>query len=148
MKIYDGEISPERQYLMDVGWDSRPIFEKGENGIDYTPDEQAAMYSQFGKDRMFFNAVTDIMQRVPSQMYLQSMKEQRELGSPVDAGLWYDVHKDLDRAARAAKKAALLSLDPGMLQEIRLREAAEGERQVAQRRGDVVTYDATNMTNR
>ena len=148
MKIYDGEISPERQYLMDVGWDSRPIFEKGENGIDYTPDEQAALYSQFGKERMFFNAVTDIMQRVPSQMYLQSMKEQRELGSPVDAGLWYDVHKDLDRAARAAKKAALLSLDPGMLQEIRLREAAEGERQLAQRRGDVVTYDATNMTNR
>ena len=29
-----------------------------------------------------------------------------------------------------------------------LREAAEADRQKAQRRGDVVTYDAINMTNR
>jgi len=150
MKIYDGDISPQRQYLMDVGWDSRPIFEKGENGVEYTVDEQAALYEQFGKDRFFFDDVTDIMNRVPSQAYLQSMKEQRANGMQVDAALWYDVHRDLNAAARKAKKLALAGLDPSMLTEIRLREAAEADRQRRQRQGVADPkegYNAVTMTN-
>jgi hypothetical protein len=150
MKIYDGEISPQRQYIMDVGWDSRPIFEKGENGVEYTNDEQAALYEQFGKDRFFFDDVTDIMNRVPSQTYLQSMREQRANGMQVDASLWYDVHRDLNAAARKAKKLALASLDPSMLTEIRLREAAEADRQRRQRQGVADPkegYNAVTMTN-
>jgi hypothetical protein len=150
MKVYDGEISPQRQYLWDVGWDSSPIFEKGENGVEYTVDEQAALYEQFGKDRFFFDDVTDIMNRVPSQVYLQSMKEQRANGMQVDAALWYDVHRDLNAAARKAKKLALAGLDPSMLTEIRLREAAEADRQRRQRQGVADPkegYNAVTMTN-
>jgi len=150
MKVYDGEISPQRQYLWDVGWDSSPIFEKGENGVEYTVDEQAALYEQFGKDRFFFDDVTDIMNRVPSQAYLQSMKEQRANGMQVDAALWYDVHRDLNAAARKAKKLALAGIDPSMQMEIRLREAAEADRQRRQRQGVADPkegYNAVTMTN-
>ena len=150
MKVYDGDVSPQRQYLWDVGWDSRPIFEKGENGVEYTYDEQAALYEQFGKDRFFFDDVTDIMNRVPSQVYLQSMREQRANGMQVDAALWYDVHRDLNAAARKAKKLALAGLDPSMLTEIRLREAAEADRQRRQRQGIADPkegYNAVTMTN-
>jgi hypothetical protein len=109
-----------------------------------------ALYEQFGKDRFFFDDVTDIMNRVPSQTYLQSMREQRANGKQVDASLWYDVHRDLNAAARKAKKLALASLDPSMLTEIRLREAAEADRQRRQRQGVADPkegYNAVTMTN-
>jgi hypothetical protein len=147
-KIYDGKISPERQYLMDIGWDHRPIFSKGENGVEYTPEEQAALYERLGTDKVFFREVQKIMKRVPSKMYLETMQAQRETGEEVKSELWYDVYGDLNTAARTAKKLALDQLDPVMLRELRIREMQEGANIEAQKKGQAQPYSATNMNNR
>jgi hypothetical protein len=147
-KIYDGKISPERQYLMDIGWDHRPIFSKGKNGVEYTPEEQAALYERLGTDKVFFREVQKIMQRVPSKMYLETMQAQRETGEEVKSELWYDVYGDLNTAARTAKKLALDQLDPVMLRELRIREMQEGANIEAQKKGQAQPYSATNMNNR
>jgi len=147
-KIYDGKISPERQYLMDIGWDHRPIFSKGENGVEYTPEEQAALYERLGTDKVFFREVQKIMQRVPSKMYLETMQAQRETGEEVKSELWYDVYGDLNSAARTAKKLALDQLDPVMLRELRIREMQEGANIEAQKKGQAQPYSALNMTNK
>ena len=146
-KIYDGKISPERQYLMDIGWDHRPIFSKGENGVEYTPEEQAALYERLGTDKVFFREVQKIMQRVPSKMYLETMQAQRETGEQIKSELWYDVYGDLNSAARAAKKLALDQLDPVMLRELRIREMQEGANIEAQKLGKAQPYSALTMTN-
>ena len=147
-KVHDGKISPERQYLMDIGWDHRPIFAKGENGVEYTPEEQAALYERLGTDKVFFREVQKIMQRVPSKMYLETMQAQRETGEQVQPELWYDVYSDLNSAARTAKKLALDNLSPDMLRELRIREMQEGQNIQAQKLGRSQPYSATNMTNR
>ncbi len=147
-KVHEGKISEERQYLMDIGWDHRPIFAKGENGVEYTPEEQAALYERLGTDKVFFREVQKIMQRVPSKMYLETMQAQRETGEEVKSELWYDVYGDLNTAARTAKKLALDQLDPVMLRELRIREMQEGQNIEAQKKGQSQPYSAVNMKNR
>ncbi len=146
-KVHEGNISKERQYLMDIGWDHRPIFVKGENGVEYTPEEQAALYERLGTDKVFFREVQKIMKRVPSKMYLETMQAQRETGEEVKSELWYDVYGDLNSAARTAKKLALDQLDPVMLRELRIREMQEGLNIEAQKKGQSQPYSALTMKN-
>lgn len=147
-KVHDGKISDERQYLMDIGWDHRPIFEKGENGVEYTPDEQRDLYAALGNNRVFKGEVTKIMNRIPSKTFIEQLKAQRADGSQIDAKLFYDVYGDLNAAARTAKKMAIDSLEPEVLQNIRIREMQALENIKAQKRGERPPYDATNMTNK
>jgi hypothetical protein len=147
-KVYDGKISDERQYLMDIGWDHRPIFEKGENGVEYTVDEKRDLYAALGSNGVFKGEVTKIMNRIPAQMFKEQLRAQRADGSQVDSKLFYDVYNDLNSAARTAKKLAIDSLQPEVLRNIRIREMQNLENIKAQRRGQRPVYDATNMTNR
>ena len=147
-KVYDGKISGERQYLMDIGWDHRPIFEKGENGVEYTVDEKQALYAALGTNQIFKKEVTKIMNRLPAKTFIEQLQAQRADGSQVDAKLFYDVYGDLNTAARIAKQMAIESIEPQMLRDIRIREMQAAENIKAQKRGQRPVYDATNMTNR
>jgi hypothetical protein len=133
---------------MDIGWDHRPIFEKGENGVEYTPDEQRDLYSALGNNRVFKGEVTKIMNRLPAKTFIEQLKAQRADGSQIDAKLFYDVYGDLNDAARLAKKMALESLEPEVLRDIRIREMQALLNIKAQKRGERPPYSATNMNNR
>ena len=55
---------------MDIGWDHRPIFEKGENGVEYTVDEKQALYAALGTNQIFKKEVTKIMNRLPAKTFI------------------------------------------------------------------------------
>jgi hypothetical protein len=81
-------------------------------------------------------------------MFIEQLQTQRADGSQVDAKLFYDVYGDLNAAARQAKKMAIESIEPKMLQDIRIREMQALENIKAQKRGQSPPYDALNMTNK
>ena len=63
MKV-SGRLSPERQFLIDVEFDSRPAFQKSSDGIRYTPEERSEMYNLMGKQGRFKESLQQIMRQL------------------------------------------------------------------------------------
>jgi len=151
MKIYDGNISPERQFLLDIEFDTRPTFSKGANGIDYTADERAEMYRLMGESGYFKSKVTEIMKSKPYKDWKESMMLLRSEGKKIDETQYWNLYNDLDSALLEAKNLVVDTLiNPEMRADIRAREFQAAKNIELQRQGKAPIYDvdATNMTNR
>jgi hypothetical protein len=141
MKVSDS-ITPERQFLIDIEFDSRPTFQTNGKGIKYTPKERSELFSEMGRQKYFKREVQRIMKSNPAKEWRKALNEQRQSGRPVKAELWDDVYNQLDRALRGAKKMAEIQLSN--YQEIRRRQFETRAGEVQQRRGEAPTFPLTN----
>lgn len=133
MKVSDG-MSPERQFLLDIEYDTRPSFNKSTKSVEYTPDERSELYSILGKQGIFKKAVQEIMDTRPAKEWRKQIKEQRATGAQVDPNLWQDLYGELDRALESAKKIAETELSN--YDEVMQRQYEQGVDKQLQKQGE------------
>ena len=102
----NGAISPEKQFLMDVGFDGIPTLQSNGNGADYTASEQSELTSIMGQKGYFKEAIKEIMNRKDSKSFVEKYRKAQAEGLPVDVRTLDQLHDELDDALNTAKKQA------------------------------------------
>ena len=98
-----GKLSPEKQFLIDIEYDSRPVLSKSSGGVKFTPDEQSEMLSMIGQNGHFKKTLKYLMQRAEKSRFVEQLKEFRRKGissSQVDVTKWENIQVELDAALR------------------------------------------------
>ena len=109
MKVSEG-LSLERDFLLDIEYDSRPSFMKNQKGVEYTPKERSELYSIMGKQGYFKSEIQRVMQTTEAKTWRESIKTARGNGSQVDPKLWQNVYRQLDVGLDRAKRLAEVQL--------------------------------------
>jgi hypothetical protein len=109
MKVSD-DLSPERQFLVDIEYDSRPSFMKNQKGIRYTPQERSELYSLIGKQGYFKKELQRIMQGTDAKAWKDSLQTARGNGSQTDPALWQNLYKQINVALDRSKRLAEVQL--------------------------------------
>jgi hypothetical protein len=132
MKVYDG-VSDERQFLMDIEYDTRPSFNKSTKGVEYTPQERSELYQIMGKDGYFRTEVNRIMATTEAKAWRESIKTARGNGSRVDPNQWLNLYRQLDTALDRSKRLAEVQLSNR--EEVLRRQYEQGLDKSMQQRG-------------
>lgn len=109
MKVYD-DVSPERQFLLDIEYDARPSFMKNQKGIKYTPAERSELYSTMGKQGYFKKQLQEIMKTTDAKTWRESIKTARGNGSQIDPTLWQNLYRRINVALDQSKRLAEVQL--------------------------------------
>jgi hypothetical protein len=109
MKVYDG-VSPERQFLLDIEYDSRPSFMKNQKGVRYTPAERSELFSLIGQQGYFKAELQRIMQSNEAKAWRDSLKGARSGGADVDPKYWQNLYPQINAALDQAKRLAEVKL--------------------------------------
>jgi len=141
MKVSDS-ITAERQFLIDIEFDSRPSFQTNGKGVQYTPQERSELFNIMGQQGYFKSQIQRIMKSKPAKEWRKALNQQRQSGRPVKSELWDNLYNELDRALRNAKKLAERELSN--YQEIRRRQFEAKAGNIQQRRGESPTFPLTN----
>lgn len=105
MKVSES-ISPEKQFLIDVEYDSQPTFAKAKGGIQYTPQERSELFELMGKEGYFRSEIQRIMRSVDGKKFRAAIKEMRESGNLIDERKYANVYYEIDMAMKEAKRRA------------------------------------------
>ena len=142
MKVADG-MSEERQFLIDVEYDSRPTFFKSTKGIEYTAEERSELFRLMSESDTLRNRLRFIMKRKPAKEFRRQIHEQRiNNGNRVDQKLWNRVHADITAAMRAAQREAEMHSDFQAV--IRQRQFRTGINNVRQEQGKAPIFQLEN----
>lgn len=137
-----GDLTPERQFLIDIEYDSRPSFNKDEKGVEFSPEERSQLFSKMGEQKYFRDQIRRIMASTDAKEWRKQIKEQRRSGKQVDPRLWRSVYRQLDIAMRDAKRLAILAIDSD--NEISRRQFQQSYNRVDQQMGRTPTFPLTN----
>ena len=141
MKVADG-LTPERQFLIDIEFDSRPTFAKAKGGVEYTPEERSELFRLMGEQGYFRDELRRIMSNVDAQKWRDAIKAHRENGDKIDAQVYADLYWEVNRALRWAKNEAERELSNA--EEIEERRVRMEYNEVDQRQGLAPTFPLTN----
>ena len=108
-KVAD-EMSPERQFLIDIEYDNRPSFRTNGKGVEYTPEERSELYSIMGRQKIFQQAIQDAMNTTTAKQWRTRIKRARGKGAKIDPTEWENLYNELDKAMVRAVRAAQLEL--------------------------------------
>jgi len=132
MKVYEGQ-SAERQFLLDIEYDSRPSFNKSTKGVEYTPKERSELFSLMGQQGYFKNELKRIMQGTDAQVWRDSIKTERGAGSRIDPNQWMNLYRQIDVALDRSKRMAEVQLSNR--EEVMRRQYEQGLDKAYQQRG-------------
>ena len=79
-KMHGGTLSPERQFLIDIEFDSRPGFMTNGQGVEYTIQEQSELQSIIGERGLLKKMIGTIMADAKRNGFYQKMKRTRAEG--------------------------------------------------------------------
>lgn len=103
MKI-STEQGPEARFLTAVEYDSRPLFNKNADGVEYTEQERAELYEMVGEDGFFLQGIRDVMAKHVDS--LDKFDQLRQVNSNVPIDQFLMIHSELDYHLEIARKAA------------------------------------------
>jgi len=132
MKVYEGQ-SAERQFLLDIEYDSRPSFNKSTKGVEYTPKERSELFSLMGQQGYFKRELQRIMQDTNAKTWRESIKTERGNGSRIDPNQWMNLYRQIDVALDRAKRLAEVQLSNR--DEVMRRQYEQGLDKAYQQRG-------------
>lgn len=141
MKISD-RISPERDFLIDIEYDSRPSFMSNGRGVRYSPQERSELYSLMGQQGNFRKAVARIMNTTEAKEWKRQIKAEREGGAKIDPALWKGLYRQLDRELINARKTAEIGLSNR--DEVLARQYQQNVNAVKQQRGITPPFPLVN----
>ena len=101
-----GVISPEKQFLIDIGFDARPQLNTNGKGIEYSPAERSAITDMLGKDGIFKREVARIMKTQAGREFIKDLKKARNTGVEVDRKKFNRIHTLITNALRRAQNIA------------------------------------------
>ena len=106
------KISPEKQFLIDVEYDSRPSMSTDGSGTKLTIDEQAQLYRLIGKDGEFKREIQRIMRSTTGKQFRENFKKaQSQATGPLPLKDFDYVHLELDKALNAARAYAVQQIN-------------------------------------
>ena len=137
-------LSPEKQFLLDIEYDSRPTFQKGDDGIEYTSEQTSALYYQIGKQGDFNKYLKTIMGLAEVEQYMSKMKRARADGktsTEVPHDEVSNIHSMVDTALRRAMKSAKGGLNQRLQDEISTAEREARMSKAAATKGNLPTME-------
>ena len=141
MKVSDG-VSDERQFLMDIEYDSRPLFNKNSKGVEYTAEERSELFSKMGQLGTLKKEIKRIMNSREAKDWKKTLLDERKRFGSADPTQWKNLYNQLDRAIRVAKREAEAQLSN--IDEIQTRQWQMGVNQIDQRMGEQQRFPLTN----
>ena len=102
----NGEISPEKQFLIDIEYDGRPSLKTNGRGVEYTNEERAEVTSMMGKMGLFKQEIQRIMQTTEAKEFRKEFKRSRDLGQKPDLDKFMSIQLFLDAALRSSMRVA------------------------------------------
>ena len=133
------KLSENRQFLLDIEYDSRPAMQKSKEGVPYPSHIRSAIYESMAKDGTFRRLLTNIRNQ-KGEIYLQRMKDIRKKGyrsTDVESEDLMNLHAEIDSALRQAQTIAVGQLDAKHKQAIQMIEANQRIKQSAARDGTI-----------
>lgn len=141
-KIADG-ITPEKQYLIDIEYDARPIFTSSDAGVKYTAAERSELLSLIGQQGNFKRDLQQIMKDTPADQwkkaYRISQKKAQAETKPEEFG---NLYNRIDSAIRDAKRVAEQTLSTKVEVESKVYQRKVNIQE--QRMGNVPPFPLTN----
>jgi hypothetical protein len=101
-----GEVSPEKQFLMDIEYDARPTLKTNGRGVEYSNEERSEVTSTMGKQQIFKREIQRIMQTQEGKEFRNEFKKARDLGLAPDVEKFKNIHLYLDAALRSSMRFA------------------------------------------
>jgi len=131
----NGEISPEKQFLMDIEYDARPTLRSNGRGVEYSNEERAEVTSMMGKQGLFKQEIQRIMQSQEGNAFRKEFKDARARGLKPEVDKFKNIHLFLDAALRSSMRLAesQISTRDGISQKVYKNQTIENFLQV----GDV-----------
>lgn len=141
-KVADG-ITPEKQYLIDIEYDARPMFTSSEAGIKYTAAERSELLSLIGQQGNLKRDLQQIMRETPSEQWKKSYRTaQNRNPSETKPEEFGNLYNRVDRAIRNAKRVAEQTLSTK--QEVDSKVYQRKINVQEQRMGNVPPFPLTN----
>ena len=100
------EISPIKQFLIDVQFDGRPQLNTNGNGVEYTPEQRSEVTRLMGENKFFAKEVKKIMNSSEGKKFVAAYKKATKDGIYLDRKDFLNVHRRLRRALRKAQNLA------------------------------------------
>ena len=130
---------------MDIEYDARPLFNKADNGVDYTPEERSQLFALMGQNQMFRRGLKKIMSEKSAQQWRQEIRsKQAQPNTSIDPKQYGNLYNRIDSLILAAKKNAERQLEASTLYSLRQREYQAGENIKAQRRSQAPPFPLEN----
>ena len=146
MKIFEGRDRPEADFLMQIEYDTRPVFNVAENGVKYTAEEQAKLFEIMGKTGFFRREIARLMKIYNADEWVDTIHGLRlKNNKEVDEKIFDNLYINIDAAAREAKKLAEQQLPDEMRDELNARIYQAGRNKADQRMGRAPRFDVNTM---
>lgn len=115
-------LSPEKQFLIDIEYDSTPSWLRSSKGHEYTPEQRSEVASLMGEDGFFKRELNRIMRKYKDKDWINKIQDLR--GKPfmidprngqmrtgfsseeVDVTLYDGLYNEIDRVLAIAKQRA------------------------------------------
>ena len=140
------KLTPNKQFLIDIEYDSRPTFMKGEEGIPYTDKQRSALYDEMGEQGYFAHQLNIIRKDAERAGWMDKLREFRDKGvgstaatGGVAADKYLGVYDRIDVALRIAMKRAEAALSSREIELMDQRAAAKRMNDGMSRRGTLTT---------
>jgi hypothetical protein len=128
----NGEVSPEKQFLMDIEYDARPTLKTNGRGVEYSNEERSEVTSMMGKQQIFKREIQRIMQTEEGNVFRKEFKKARDMGLQPEVEKFKNIHLYLDAALRSSMRyaEAQVSTRDGIQQKVYKNQTVENFLQV------------------
>ena len=128
----NGEVSPEKQFLMDIEYDARPTLKTNGRGVEYSNEERSEVTSMMGKQQIFKREIQRIMQTEEGNVFRKEFKKARDMGLQPEVEKFRNIHLYLDAALRSSMRyaEAQVSTRDGIQQKVYKNQTVENFLQV------------------
>jgi hypothetical protein len=145
-KISD-DITPEKQFLIDIEFDGRPTLTTNGRGVRLTADQKSAIAQEMGKRKLYRDAILEVMQSTEGKKFREEFKRARAANEQVRLEDFAMLHSNLKSELRDAMAYAIGSLDEDMRNAITDAEYHQNQVRDASQRGDVETLENLRQYN-
>ena len=105
-KVHD-DISDEKQFLVDVEFEARPVLSTDGAGVKLTPEQRSDIQRIMGERGYYKREIQKIMDSTDGQAFRRAFREAQAANKDVDLADFKQLHMKLSRALRTAMKFAI-----------------------------------------
>ena len=105
-KVHD-DISEEKQFLVDVEFDGRPVLSTDGSGVKLTPEQRSDVQRIMGETQIFKQKIQEIMRSEDGKAFRKEFVAARNANRDVDYKKFKQVHMKLNRALNRSIQYAI-----------------------------------------
>jgi hypothetical protein len=109
-KVHD-DISPEKQFLVDVEFDGRPVLSTDGSGVKLTPEQRSDIQRIMGERGYYKREIQKIMNSTDGRAFRKAFRQAQAANKDVDLKDYRQLHVKLNRALRTAIRFAINKSD-------------------------------------